>query len=92
MSIPPVSFRALHCHSEPFTVIPSEARNLALPVQGKLREESRSDFSFHACRTQKARFLAALGMTALIGLLSFRCFSNTLDLKLALDLLRFLSD
>jgi hypothetical protein len=27
-------------HSEPFTVIPSEARNLALPVQGKLREES----------------------------------------------------
>ena len=31
-----------HCHSEPFTVIPSEARNLALAVQGKLREESRS--------------------------------------------------
>jgi hypothetical protein len=30
------------CHSEPFSVIPSEARNLALPVQGKLREESRS--------------------------------------------------
>jgi hypothetical protein len=30
------------CHSEPFTVIPSKARNLALPVQGKLREESRS--------------------------------------------------
>ena len=30
------------CHSEPFTVIPSEARNLALPVQGKLREQSRS--------------------------------------------------
>jgi len=28
--------------SRPFTVIPSEARNLALPVQSKLREESRS--------------------------------------------------
>jgi len=28
-------------HYEPFNVIPSEARNLAVPVQGKLREESR---------------------------------------------------
>jgi hypothetical protein len=34
------------CHSEPFIVIPipqSRARNLGLPVQGKLREESRSE-------------------------------------------------
>ena len=34
------------CHSEPFTVIPTlsgaKGRNLALPVQGELREESRS--------------------------------------------------
>jgi len=29
-------------HSEPFNVIPSEARNLALDVQSKLREESRT--------------------------------------------------
>ncbi len=29
-------------------VIPSAARNLALPVQGKLREESRSDRAFGA--------------------------------------------
>ena len=36
------------CHSEPFTVIPSEARNLALPVQGKLREESRTSLRFQS--------------------------------------------
>jgi hypothetical protein len=45
------------CHSEPFTVIPSEARNLALPVQGKLREES--GFGSKG----STRFLASLGMT-----------------------------
>jgi hypothetical protein len=48
------SFRALGCQSEPFTVIPSEARNLALPLQGKLREESRS------ANKGFARFLASL--------------------------------
>ena len=45
------------CHPEPFIVIPSEARNLALPVQGKLREES------HSGNKGLARFLASLGMT-----------------------------
>ena len=30
------------CHSEPFAVILSEAKDLALPAQGKLREESCS--------------------------------------------------
>ena len=30
------------CHSEPFAVILSAAKDLALPAQGKLREESRS--------------------------------------------------
>ena len=30
------------CHSESFAVILSEAKNLALPAQDKLREESRS--------------------------------------------------
>ncbi|MGA9059830.1 MAG: M48 family metallopeptidase [Terriglobia bacterium] len=39
---------ATTCHSEPFTVIPSEARNLALPVQGKLREESRTSLRFQS--------------------------------------------
>ena len=29
------------CHSEPFAVILSEAKDLALGAQGKLREESR---------------------------------------------------
>jgi len=32
----------LHCHPEPFAVILSEAKNLALGAQGKLREGSRS--------------------------------------------------
>jgi len=32
-------------HSEPFAVILSEAKDLALGAQGKLREESRSDTS-----------------------------------------------
>jgi hypothetical protein len=48
------------CHSEPFAVIPSEARNLALPVQGKLREESRTS------PVSRARFLSrdcGIGMT-----------------------------
>jgi hypothetical protein len=31
-----------HCHSEPFAVILSAAKDLALGAQGKLREESRS--------------------------------------------------
>ena len=43
--------------SEPFAVIPSKARNLALSVRGKLREESGSE------NAGKARFLASLGMT-----------------------------
>ena len=30
------------CHSEPFAVILSEAKDFALAAQGKLREESRS--------------------------------------------------
>jgi len=50
-----------HCHSEPFTVIPSEARNLALAVQGKLREESIS------VNRGLTRFLASLGMTGQTG-------------------------
>jgi len=32
----------MDCHSEPFAVILSEAKHLALGAQGKLREESRS--------------------------------------------------
>ena len=32
-----------NCHSEPFAVIPSKARNLALSALGKLREESRPE-------------------------------------------------
>jgi hypothetical protein len=31
------------CHSEPFAVILSEAKDLALGAEGKLREESRSE-------------------------------------------------
>ncbi len=34
-----LSFWALRCHPESFAVILSEAENLALPAQGKLREE-----------------------------------------------------
>jgi hypothetical protein len=34
----------LDCHSEPFAVILSEAKDLALGAQGKLREESRSEY------------------------------------------------
>jgi hypothetical protein len=33
------------CHSEPFAVILSEAKDLALGAQGKLREQSRTDSS-----------------------------------------------
>ncbi len=40
------------CHSEPFAVILSAAKDLALPAQGKLREESRSE-----CFQDNARFL-----------------------------------
>ena len=32
----------MKCHSEPFAVILSEAKDLALGAQGKLREESGS--------------------------------------------------
>ena len=46
------------CHSESFAVILSEAKNLALPAQDKLREESRlrifmniRDSSFAVLRT-----------------------------------------
>jgi hypothetical protein len=45
------------CHSEPFTVIPSEARNLALSPLGRLREE------FPSGHKRLTRFLASLGMT-----------------------------
>jgi len=44
----------LDCHSEPFAVILSAAKDLALGAQGKRREESRSE---HFQRT--ARFLVA---------------------------------
>jgi len=37
-----LSSRVLRCHSESFAVILSEAKNLALPAQDKLREGSRS--------------------------------------------------
>ena len=48
---------AFRCHSEPFAVILSEAKNLALPAQDKLREESRSgSFPLHApARSPSAR-------------------------------------
>jgi hypothetical protein len=35
----------VRCHSESFAVILSEAKNLDLPAQDKLREESRSAHS-----------------------------------------------
>jgi hypothetical protein len=35
--------REMRSHPEPFAVILSEAKDLALGAQGKLREESRSD-------------------------------------------------
>ncbi len=43
------------CHSEPFTIIPSEARNLALPVQGKLREESRSAYKLRTRGVEESK-------------------------------------
>jgi hypothetical protein len=49
----------LACHSEPFAVILSAAKDLALPAQGKLREESSPD----QIGISRARFLASLGMT-----------------------------
>ena len=39
-----LSFGALRCHPESFAVILSEAKNLALPAQDKLREGSRSAY------------------------------------------------
>src|SRR5271157_6652711 len=60
------------CHSEPFAVILSAAKDLALPAQGKLREESRSALRWIGAEGGqggeveeriRARFLAALGMT-----------------------------
>jgi len=47
------------CHSEPFAVIPSGARDLALFAQGRLRARSRKSL------VSQARFLASLGMTAI---------------------------
>jgi len=44
------------CHSEPFAVILSEAKDLTLGAQGKLREESRSEYF-----PLRARFLVACG-------------------------------
>ena len=44
------------CHSESFAVILSEAKNLALPAQDKLREESRPAH-FH----EHTRFFVACG-------------------------------
>ena len=38
-SISPMLFWALFCHAEPFAVILSEAKNLALSAHDKLREE-----------------------------------------------------
>jgi hypothetical protein len=45
-------------HSEPFAVILSEAKDLALGAQGKLREESPSDFSsaIDAAQSEIPRF------------------------------------
>jgi hypothetical protein len=37
------------CHSEPFAVILSEAKDLALSAQGKLREESGSEMFSKQC-------------------------------------------
>jgi hypothetical protein len=59
-----------NCHSEPFTVIPSEARNLALPVQGKLREESRSEYF-----QRSARFLVVPSRSGLLGMTGQTGFS-----------------
>ena len=47
------------CHSEPFAVILSEAKDLALGAQGKLREES----AFVCFQEDKSRFFASLRMT-----------------------------
>jgi hypothetical protein len=44
MASPPAALPPLHCHPEPFAVVLSEAKNLALGAQGKLREGSRSAF------------------------------------------------
>jgi hypothetical protein len=46
-----------YCHSEPFAVILSAAKDLALPAQGKLREESLSGNP----DLVGARFLVACG-------------------------------
>jgi len=43
------------CHSEPFAIILSEAKDLALGAQGKLREESRPEDK------SSAGFLVAYG-------------------------------
>jgi hypothetical protein len=44
----------MSCHSEPFAVILSEAKDLALGAQGKLREESCSGL-FLQFRTEPER-------------------------------------
>ncbi len=51
------------CHSEPFAVILSAAKDLALAAQGKLREESRSD-----CFQRSARFLVVPIRSGLLGM------------------------
>jgi hypothetical protein len=47
------------CHSEPFAVILSEAKDLALGAQGKLLEES----AVVCFQKDKSRFFASLRMT-----------------------------
>ena len=51
-----------HLSAEPVAVILSEAKDLALGAQGKLREESRPGLLGAVC-PRRARFLAPLGMT-----------------------------
>jgi hypothetical protein len=55
------------CHSEPFAVILSEAKDLALDAQGKLREES----AVVRFQKDKSRFFASLRMTDDIFTASF---------------------
>jgi hypothetical protein len=55
----------MRCHSEPFAVILSTAKDLALGAQDKLREESCTAVMRIVEARTRARFLAALGMTGL---------------------------
>jgi len=51
-------------HSEPFAVILSEAKDLALGAQGKLREESRSGLFSRHCEIPRRLRLQAHGYSS----------------------------